>query len=43
MQMPEVPHKIVEGTSHWIQMDKPEEFNRILDEFLETVEADTNK
>ena len=43
MQLPEIPHKIVEGTSHWIQMDKPEEFNRILDEFLETVEADTNK
>jgi len=39
MQLPELPHKIVEGTSHWIQMDKPEEFNRILDEFLETVEA----
>jgi len=38
MQMPEVPHKIVEGTSHWIQMDKPEEFNRILDEFLKKVE-----
>lgn len=40
MQLPGIPHKIVEGTSHWIQMDKPEEFNRILDEFLETVEAD---
>lgn len=39
MQLPGIPHTIVEGTSHWIQMDKPEEFNRILDEFLETVEA----
>lgn len=43
VQMPGVPHTIVEGTSHWIQMDKPEVFNRILDEFLETVETATNK
>ncbi len=28
------PHRMVEGTGHWIQLDKPEEFNRILDEFL---------
>ena len=30
------PHRVVEGTGHWIQLDKPEEINRILDEFLET-------
>jgi pimeloyl-ACP methyl ester carboxylesterase len=29
------PHRVVQGTGHWIQLDKPEEFNRILDEFLE--------
>ncbi len=29
------PHRMVEGTGHWIQLDKPEEFNRLLDEFLE--------
>jgi pimeloyl-ACP methyl ester carboxylesterase len=28
------PHRIVQGTGHWIQLDKPDEFNRILDEFL---------
>ncbi len=32
-------HKVIEGTSHWLQMDKPDEFNRILDEFLASVEA----
>ena len=29
-----LPHRIVTGTGHWIQLDKPEEFNRLLDEFL---------
>jgi pimeloyl-ACP methyl ester carboxylesterase len=29
------PHRIVTGTGHWIQLDRPEEVNRILDEFLE--------
>lgn len=29
------PHKVVTGTGHWIQLDKPDEFNRLLDEFLE--------
>lgn len=33
-QVPDVPRKVVTGTSHWPHMDKPEEFNRILDEFL---------
>jgi pimeloyl-ACP methyl ester carboxylesterase len=31
------PHRMVEGTGHWIQLDKPEEVNRLLDEFLKTV------
>ena len=31
---PDVPHQTIAGASHWVQMDKPEEFNRILDEFL---------
>ena len=35
---PEVPYKTVSGTSHWMQLDKPDEFNRILDEFLKEVE-----
>ena len=29
------PHRMVEGTGHWIQLDKPEEINGLLDEFLE--------
>jgi len=28
------PHRMVEGTGHWIQLDKPEEVNRLLDEFI---------
>jgi pimeloyl-ACP methyl ester carboxylesterase len=34
------PHRVVEGTGHWIQLDKPEEFNRFLDEFLKTVSGE---
>lgn len=36
-QMPNIPNKTIEGTSHWTQLDKPEEFNKILDDFLKTV------
>lgn len=28
------PHRMVEGTGHWIHLDRPEEFNHLLDEFL---------
>ncbi len=38
---PDVPHKVIEGTSHWMQMDKPEEFNKLLDEFLEIVSRES--
>ena len=31
------PVKTIPGTSHWIQLDKPEGFNRILDDFLKPV------
>lgn len=31
------PHRVVTETGHWIQLDKPSETNRILDEFLVTV------
>ncbi|HET6778109.1 MAG TPA: alpha/beta hydrolase [Gemmatimonadales bacterium] len=31
---PGFPHQVVEGTGHWIQLDKPEVVNRLLDEFL---------
>jgi len=33
------PHVVVKGTGHWIQLDKPEEFNRILDGFLFKIDA----
>ncbi len=32
-----IPVRVVEGASHWLMMDKPTEFNRYLDEFLETL------
>jgi pimeloyl-ACP methyl ester carboxylesterase len=35
---PDVPHQTIAGTSHWVQMDKPEEFDRILDDFLAQLE-----
>ena len=31
---PDLPHQTIAGASHWVHMDKPEGFNRILDEFL---------
>jgi pimeloyl-ACP methyl ester carboxylesterase len=30
---------VVTGTGHWIQLDKPDEFNRLLDEFLKTTKT----
>jgi pimeloyl-ACP methyl ester carboxylesterase len=35
----DVPHETIHGTSHWMQLDRPEAFDRILDRFLERVEA----
>jgi pimeloyl-ACP methyl ester carboxylesterase len=29
------PHRVVQGTGHWMQLDKPDDFNRLLDEFLD--------
>jgi pimeloyl-ACP methyl ester carboxylesterase len=34
------PHRMVQGTGHWIQLDKPEEFNRLLDEFVKSVSGE---
>lgn len=31
---PELPIRRIQGTSHWLHMDKPDEFNPIMDEFL---------
>ena len=32
---PKLPYNQVPGTSHWIQLDKPDEFNNLLDTFLQ--------
>ncbi len=34
MQVTDLPVRKIGGTGHWLMMDKPDEFNRILDEFL---------
>ncbi len=35
--LPQVPHKVITGASHWPHLDKPEEFNQVLDDFLATI------
>ena len=30
---------VIDGTGHWLHMEKPEEFNAILDEFIASVAA----
>jgi pimeloyl-ACP methyl ester carboxylesterase len=40
-QMPEIENHVFEGTSHWIQMDKPKEFNETLEQFLDKVKSDS--
>ncbi len=37
--LPDLPTRLMPGTGHWVMMDRPEVFNRILDEFVEEVEA----
>ena len=34
------PHKIVTGTGHWIQLDKPDEINLLLDDFLNHIKPE---
>lgn len=36
--VPDLPHVTITGTGHWLQMDIPAEFNRVLNGFLDTVE-----
>jgi pimeloyl-ACP methyl ester carboxylesterase len=33
--VPDMPHVVMDGTSHWMQLDKPGEFNELLDRFLD--------
>jgi pimeloyl-ACP methyl ester carboxylesterase len=35
--LPELPVRLMPGTGHWLMMDRPEAFNRILDDFLDEV------
>jgi pimeloyl-ACP methyl ester carboxylesterase len=37
------PHRVITGTGHWIQLDKPEEINHQLDEFLETKSVNSKR
>jgi len=32
--VPGIQHTVIKGTGHWIQLDKPVEFNQALDIFL---------
>jgi pimeloyl-ACP methyl ester carboxylesterase len=34
----DLPHKMITGTGHWLQLDKPEEVNRIMDKFLTSID-----
>jgi pimeloyl-ACP methyl ester carboxylesterase len=33
------PHRVVTGTGHWIQLDRPDELNQIMDQFLERISS----
>jgi pimeloyl-ACP methyl ester carboxylesterase len=37
------PHRMIEGTGHWIQLDKPDLINQLLDEFLRNVSGKSEK
>lgn len=37
--VPQLTARMMPGTGHWLMMDRPEAFNRIVDEFLEEVEG----
>lgn len=35
--VPDLPTRLMHGTGHWLMMDRPEVFNRLLEEFLDMV------
>jgi len=37
--VPSLPHRKIEGTGHWLHLDRPDETSRIIDEFLAGVPA----
>jgi pimeloyl-ACP methyl ester carboxylesterase len=38
--LPDLPTHLMTGTGHWMMMDRPEAFNRLLDEFVEKVDPE---
>lgn len=36
-----LPVHLMTGTSHWLMMDRPEDFNELMDDFLDRVERET--
>ncbi len=39
VQFPDLPVKKIRGAGHWLMMDKPDEFNALLDEFLAPISS----
>ncbi|HYU31211.1 MAG TPA: alpha/beta fold hydrolase [Thermoanaerobaculia bacterium] len=37
--VPGLPTQLMHGTGHWLMMDRPEAFNHLLDDFLDTADA----
>ena len=33
-QAPGIPYQLIEGSSHWVQLDKPQDLTNLLDAFL---------
>jgi pimeloyl-ACP methyl ester carboxylesterase len=42
-ELPELRQVMIAGTSHWPQLDKPQEFNEVLDQFLRDTEKASGK
>jgi len=38
--LPDLPVRLMTGTGHWVMMDRPESFNRLMEEFVEEVEGE---
>ncbi|MCP5099837.1 MAG: alpha/beta hydrolase [Chloroflexi bacterium] len=39
----DLPHKLIEGTGHWLHMDKPDEFNQLLTQFMTNLKQMAHK
>lgn len=38
--LPDLPVRLLPGTGHWLMMDRPETFNRLVDDFLVEIEGE---